>query len=231
VTGRLVTVTLHDARLQLRYGIYAAYAVVVAVYVGLLFWLGPWLPDWAAAFIIFSDPAALGFFFLGALMMLERSEGVRSALATAPIRVGDYLGGKMITLTALALVASTILHIASMRSGNAALLAATVILTSIQYIGIGVPIARRFKTVSGYLMGSAGFMTPAIAPAFLALLDPFPIWIAVVPAVSQFRLMLVATGAADAGISEIALLLAVAIAAAFVGLLLAYRSLRLEFGR
>ena len=49
------------------------------------------LPDWAAAFIIFTDPAALGFFFLGALMMLERSEGVRTALATTPLSLLDYL--------------------------------------------------------------------------------------------------------------------------------------------
>lgn len=231
MSSRLLTITLHDARLQLRYGVYAAYALVVAVYVGMLVWSAPWLPDWTAAFIIFSDPAALGFFFLGALMMLERSEGVRAALATAPLSVGHYLGGKMVTLTAMALVASTILHIASMRSGNVALLAITVILTSIQYIGIGVPIARRFKTVSGYLMGSAGFLTPVIAPGFLALLDPFPAWLAIIPAVSQFRLMLVATGATEGGSWDLALLLAVAIAAAIGGWLLASRSLRQEFGR
>ena len=59
-------------------------------------------------------------------------------------------------------------------AGTSLLLLSTVALTSVQYIGIGVPIALRFKTVSGYLMGSAGFLTPVIAPAFLALLDPFP---------------------------------------------------------
>ena len=231
MSSRILTMTLHDARLQFRYGIYAAYAVVVAVYVALLLWLAPWLPDWTPAFIVFSDPAALGFFFLGALMMLERSEGVRTALATAPLTVGDYLGGKVITLTGLALIASTILHLASMRPGNIALLSIVVASTSVQYVGIGVPIARRFSTVSGYLMGSAGFLTPVIAPAFLALLDPFPTWLAIIPAVSQLRLMLVATGAADNGADELAFMLAVVFAAACGGMLLAYRSLRREFWR
>lgn len=137
----------------------------------------------------------------------------------------------MVTLTAMALVASSILHLASMRPGNAVLLAVTIILTSIQYIGIGVPIARRFKTVSGYLMGSAGFLTPLIAPAFLALLDPFPTWPTIIPAVSQFRLMLVATGAAETNAWGLIFPLAVAIAAATGGLFLAYRSLQQEFGR
>ena len=55
---------------------------------------GPHLPAWAPAFIIFTDPAALGFFFLGALMMLERSEGVRTALAVTPLSAADYLTAK-----------------------------------------------------------------------------------------------------------------------------------------
>jgi len=229
--SRMLTMTLNDARLQFRYGIYAAYAVVVAMYVGFLASLAPWLPDWAPAFIIFSDPAGLGFFFLGALMMLERSEGVRTALATAPLTIADYMGGKLLTLTTLSVVASTILHLASMRGGNIVLLAATVVLTSIQYIGIGVPIARRFKTVSGYIMGSAGFLTPAIAPGLLALVDPFPTWLAIIPAVSQLRLMLIATGTVQSSPGDLALMLIVAIAAACGGLFLAWRSLQMEFGR
>ena len=56
---------------------------------------------------------------------------------------------------------------------NLALLFLTVALTSVQYIGIGIPIALHFRTVSGYLLGSAAFLTPLIAPAFLALLEPF----------------------------------------------------------
>ena len=61
----------------------------------------------------------------------------------------------MRTLTAVALIACAILLLFIHRPANPALLLLTVALTSIQYIGIGVPIALRFKTVSGYLMGSA----------------------------------------------------------------------------
>jgi fluoroquinolone transport system permease protein len=220
----------HETRLLYRYGIYAAYAVVVAVYVGILLTAPDQLPDWAAAFIIFSDPAALGFFFLGALMMLERSEGTRVALATTPLSHMDYLWAKMLTLTGLALVACGALFLAH-GSGNPALLFLTVALTSFQFIGIGVPIALRFRTVSGYLMGSAGFLTPVIAPAFLALLDPFPLWLAVIPSVSQFRLMLIATDAAIAGPLDLIVMLAVSFAAALLGIWIARRALAEEFGR
>ena len=230
MTSNLAVLVLHDARLQLRYGIFAAYAVVVAIYVGVLLSVGPHLPQWAPAFIIFTDPAALGFFFLGGLMMLERSEGVRTALATTPLSMIDYLAAKTLTLTGLALLACIALYLAH-GTGNAALLLGTVALTSFQYVGIGVPIALRFKTVSGYLMGSTGFLTPVIAPAFLALLEPFPLWLTAIPSVSQFRLMLVATGAATAAPAELAIMLAISIASAAGALWIARRALTREFGR
>jgi fluoroquinolone transport system permease protein len=228
--SNLATLVIHDARLQLRYGIFAAYAVVVAIYVGVLLSAGPRLPQWAPAFIIFTDPAALGFFFLGGLMMLERSEGVRTALATTPLSLRDYLASKALTLTALALLACIALYLAH-GTGNAALLLSTVALTSFQYIGIGVPIALRFKTVSGYLMGSTGFLTPVIAPAFLALLDPFPFWLVLIPSVSQFRLMLVATGAAASPSDQIAIMLAICVVTAIGALWIARSALAREFGR
>ena len=42
-------------------------------------------------------------------MMLEKSEGVRSALAVAPLGASDYLVGKVITLTGMATLSSALL--------------------------------------------------------------------------------------------------------------------------
>lgn len=231
MSSRLATLIVHDARLQYRYGIYLAYAFVIALYVGILVSAGPWLPAWGPALIIFTDPAALGFFFLGALMMLEKSERVRTALAVAPLSAADYYLAKLVTLTGLVLVACAILVLFLHQGADPALLLLTVALTSIQYVGIGVPIAMTFRTVNGYLIGSAGFLTPVIAPGFLALLDPMPIWLALIPAVSQFRLILVATGATGAGLAEIIVMLAVCAVAAGAASWLALWALRRELGR
>ena len=88
MSGNVIHLLRHDARLQWRYGIYAAYGVVLAFYVALLVSGRQRLPAWVPGVIIFTDPAALGFYFLGALMMLERAEGVRTALAVSPLRLG-----------------------------------------------------------------------------------------------------------------------------------------------
>ena len=171
MAARAWTLAAHDIRLQWRYGTYLAYGFVLAVYVGVMVWAGPHLPAWAPAVIVFTDPAALGFFFLGALMMLERAERVTAALAVARLSAADYFAAKCGTLTGVALIACAVLLLFIHRPAHPALLLLTVALTSVQYLGIGVPIALRFNTVSAYLIGSAGFLTPLIAPGALALID------------------------------------------------------------
>lgn len=231
MSNRALVLIGHDLRLQYRYGIYAAYAVVVAFYVGVLLLLGPLLPAWVPAVIIFTDPAAVAFFFLGALLMLERAEGVRVALATAPVTAVDYLAGKTATLVGLAVASSMLLLPFMPHAGNSALLLATVGLTALQYLGIGIPIGLRFRTVNGYLIGSAAFLTPLIAPALLAFIEPFPLPLALIPAVSQFRLLLAATGVASITAVEMSLMLMVSTLAAIAAIWLAVRALRRELGK
>jgi fluoroquinolone transport system permease protein len=226
---RLLVLLRHELRMQWRYGIMAAYAVVIAFYAALLGWQPAHLPSWTLALIVFTDPAAISFFFLGALMMLERAEGVRSALSTTPMRSGEYLFAKGATLTALAVLACAVLSCFESQT-DLPLLLISVVLTSVQYLGIGVPIALRFRTVSGYLVGSSAFLIPLVAPGLLALLDPMPTALLLLPAAAQFKLMLVSTGAATAGAAEIALMLGVSTAAAGAAVAIALRSLRHEFG-
>lgn len=220
----------NDARQQYRYGIYAAYAFVVAFYVLVLTVGRGVLPDWAVALVIYTDPAAVGFFFLGALMMLEKAEGVRAALAVSPARAVQYLAGKLVTLTMLALVACGVLLLVH-PAPQPVLLLVAVALTSAAFLGVGVPIALRFRTVSGYLIGSSGFLTPLIGPAFLALMEPMPQWLGLWPPVAQFRLILIALGYVSADAASLFLLLAVAAAAALAGLWVARRALVAELGK
>ena len=231
MAARAWTLAAHDMRLQWRYGIYVAYGFVLVLYIGILAGVGSHLPAWVPAVIIFTDPAALGFFFLGALMMLEKAEGVTTALAVAPLAPADYFIAKCATLTAVALIACVILLLFIHRPADPALLFLTVALTSIQYIGVGVPMALRFNTVSAYLIGSGALLTPLIAPGLLALADGLPQPFLLIPAVAQLRLMLVTTGAASATGGEIALCLSVCLAAAAGAVWLAVKTLAREFGR
>lgn len=229
--SNLLALASHDARLQYRYGIYAAYAFVVGFYVLALTVGRNVLPDWAIGFIVYTDPAAVGFFFLGALMMLEKAEGVRVALAASPVTAAQYLAGKMITLNGLALLACVVLMLVHSSTPHPLLLIVAVILTSICFTGIGVPIALRFRTVNGYLVGSGALLAPIIAPAFLALLDPMPVWLGLWPPIAQFRLILIAFGYASDGALETWTFPVVSAAAAVAATVYALATLRRELGK
>lgn len=231
MANRLVTLMRHDARLQWRYGIYIAYAFVIGFYVLMLIQLGNYLPGWMPALVIFTDPSVLGFFFLGALMMLEKAENTRNALAVAPLSAANYFWSKTITLTVIALIAALVMAPFVHGDVNWLLLVAAVTLTSVQFIGVAVPAALHFKTVTGYLIGSAGFLTPVIGPGFIALLDPMPFWATLIPAASQFKLILVATGTHGASTLEISLMLLVSAVVAIAATLWALNVLGKEIGR
>ncbi|NOZ32137.1 MAG: hypothetical protein GXP01_03480 [Alphaproteobacteria bacterium] len=220
----------HDGRLFYRYGIIAANGVVVAIYALGLFLGGDWIPRQIIALIIMTDPAVLGFTFLGGLMLLERGEHSRMALAATPLSAARYAASKTIMLTAITMVAVIILALFLSFELNWWLYLATVLLTSVHYIGLAAAIAPRFRTVTGFLIGTSAILLPVILPGVLSVFIALPAVFIGIPAVSQFRLMMVALGADPANPVEIAAMLAVAIATAAGALWYAERQLRFEFG-
>lgn len=228
--ARLVALAANDFRLQFRYGIYYAYAFVIAFYVILLVWGGKYLPPWLGALVIFTDPTVIGFFFLGALMMLEKNENTRNALAMTPISASDFFWAKCLTLTSVSLIAVTVLTPFLHEGVNWPMLAGAVVLASIFFLGIGVPAALFFKSVTSFLIGASGWLIPVIVPGFLALLDPMPLWVILIPTAAQFKLILIATGTGSASSLEVTTMFAVCFIAMVGAAWLAIGQLKKELG-
>ena len=75
-----------DMKFQARYGFYLLYGFLTALYAAVLLSLPQAWQANAAALLIFSDPAALGLFFMGAILLLETSQRVTSFFAVSPIK-------------------------------------------------------------------------------------------------------------------------------------------------
>ncbi|MCB1518671.1 MAG: hypothetical protein KDJ19_13780 [Hyphomicrobiaceae bacterium] len=221
----------NEVRLQQRYGIYIAYGVVVLFYVVTLMYLAPFFPVWLPALIIYTDPAAVGFFFLGALMMLEKGQATRMALGVTPVSAFDYFSAKAISLAAISIVAVTILSFLIPAGVNHVLLLTIALISSVQFIALGVPTALYFKTVTSYLMGAAGILAPFVIPAGLAFLDQMPVWAMLWPPAADLRLIMVATGAATNTGFEIAIMFAASLAGTTLAVWYATKRLEEEFGR
>lgn len=230
MTARLRALVRHDLRLQRRYGIIAACAVVIVLTALAVYLLKDIMPSWFIGLVIFTDNAAVGFFFFGGMVLLERAERVRDALAVTPVSGSEYLASKTVTFTALALAAVIAIALASGKTVNWPLYLVAVTITSVFYLGLAGWMAARVRTVTGYITLSVVCFVPVILPGAFALMEPMPLALAVIPTAAQFDLVL--AGLQDAEISVVRLV-ALAISASF-GAGIAYyagmRALRSEFG-
>ena len=103
---RLLRTLRWDIVFQWRYGLYLATAVSTLVILLVVRQIPAALLDLALPFVIFSDLALVGFYFIAALVLFEKAEGTLLALVVSPLRFGEYLTSKLTTLTGLALVIS-----------------------------------------------------------------------------------------------------------------------------
>ena len=137
---RLFNLLFWDMRFQLRYGFYLLYTFLTLFYVIVL----AALPDsWrriTAAVLIFSDPAAMGLFFMGAIVLLEKSQRVTSFLAVSPLKVFEYVTSKVLTLSFIAIIVAGILSKASGCGSLISVIVATKIKSLNQFILYTVPV-------------------------------------------------------------------------------------------
>lgn len=107
--GRL---TVWDMKFQIKYGFYLLYSVLTVIYLIILLAMPESWRTAAAAILIFSDPAAMGLFFMGAIVLLEKSQKVPCAYAVSPVRAIDYIGAKVISLCTISIAVAAILAVA-----------------------------------------------------------------------------------------------------------------------
>ena len=227
----LFALTKNDFRLQWRYRIIAAYMVVIALYAIIIITANNMLPAWAVAIVIYSDPAVLGFFFLGGLMMLEKGENVRAALAMSAISPTQYLAAKSISLTIVALGAVLVLALCAQLPFTALpLVLFATATTSVMFVCIGAVVALKFNTINGYLIGSVPLVAPLIAPAALNLFDPLPLYAFVLPPAAQLKLLLVGFGVGSTSEATISVCVVSCLAGAFGSFFIAQQLLKKELG-
>lgn len=153
--SRLAAAVRLDLLLQLRYGFYYAAAFVTLVWIALLYPLPDSLLDLAVTFVIFTDLAVTGYYFIAGMVLFEKGERTLFALLSTPLRFREYLASKLSTLTALAAVASLVVVVAAYGLGfDVGLLMLGVVLMSLICLLIGFIVVAPFDSISRYLIPS-----------------------------------------------------------------------------
>ncbi|MFC7203328.1 ABC transporter permease [Haloferax namakaokahaiae] len=166
------SMTEWDARLQYRYGFYAIYAVVTALFIVGLKQLPASAQTSGLVLILFSDPGFLGFYFVGALVLFEKNEGVLDALVSSPLSVRDYLVSKAASLSFIALLGATTVALFVYGPGfDWVWFVLGIGLTAVVFTLLGFVAVARFDTLNTYFMTAILYLTPLSLP----LLDFFGI--------------------------------------------------------
>jgi fluoroquinolone transport system permease protein len=158
---------LSDIRFQFRYGFYSIYLVFTLVYVGLLFALpDAWRTD-AALIMIFTDPAAMGLFFMGAIVLFEKNERVLDSLAVSPVAPAEYVLSKLVSIGLIATLVAAVIGAAAGAIGNAALFLLSVFLCSCLFSGLGLIAACKIKTLNQFFLFTVPMEVLTAVPALL----------------------------------------------------------------
>ena len=152
---RLAATLRTDVRVQVRNGFYLATAFVVTGSILVLRWLPPEAAALLLPVVLLENVVVNTFYFVSALLLLERGEGTFAAQSVTPLRVGEYLASKVVTLTALSLVEGLLIAFAvGGLDGRLARTALGIALAAVLFCLSGIALIVRYEAINEFIMPS-----------------------------------------------------------------------------
>ena len=131
-----------------------------------------WKTD-IASIMIYSDPAAMGLFFMGAIVLLEKSQKVLNAMVVSPVKVSEYILSKTIALITISTIIALILGLVS---GSKHLLGIAVgtALSSAIFTMLGIIAASRISNLNQFLIVIMPIEIVCFVPPIVGLFIKLP---------------------------------------------------------
>lgn len=168
--GRLICGDIH---FQWKYGFYFIYFILTVLYVcGIAALTGHWKTD-IASIMIYSDPAAMGLFFMGAIVLLEKSQKVLNAMVVSPVKVSEYILSKTVALIAISTVIAMILGLVS-GSNQLLSIAVGTALTSAIFTMLGIIAATKISNLNQFLIVIMPIEIVCFVPPIVGLFVKLP---------------------------------------------------------
>lgn len=161
---RSIALTKGDIRFQWKYGFYFIYLVLVILYSALLSFLPYNVKTIMCDILVYSDPAAMGMFFMGAIVLLEKSQRVLNSIALSPVTPQQYIAGKVCSIGFISLVVGLVLLL-QVRQDHILVAAFGIIMSSVCYTLCGIIVGTNINSLTGYICGTIlfeiiGFILP-----------------------------------------------------------------------
>jgi fluoroquinolone transport system permease protein len=148
-----------DVVLQFRNGFHYAVVFVLVCWAVVLTQLPRLDWDWILPPVVFGNLSMVSFYFIGGLVLLEKGEGTLEAQTVTPLRTGEYLASKVVTLTVLSLAENLIMVACAVGLGFRVVpLAAGIVLASVLYAFVGFVAVSRYDAINEFIFPSVFYL-------------------------------------------------------------------------
>ncbi len=146
-----------DIRFQFRHGFYYVYAILTVLYIIVLRLLPETLVHPGLTLILFTDICTLGFFFIGAIVILERGQNLTESLFVTPLRLHEYLLAKILSFLLLSIVSALLIMLGASVGGQDLMwFIFGIIFSALIYTLFGLIFAARARHVNDYFVKALG---------------------------------------------------------------------------
>ena len=158
--ARLIATFKNDVVLQFRQGFYYATLAVLALWLGLISILPPQASVYMPAMLL-TNMVITTFFFVGGLVLMEKSQGVLEGLIVSPLRPEEYLASKICSLGLIAVAESVLIVVMGLVMGfisppvNWLWLVVGLMIDALVFTLLGFLMIVRYDSINEYLMPAA----------------------------------------------------------------------------
>lgn len=185
---RTKALLIGDIRFQFKYGFYFLYLVFTILYVSLLYLLPPAWREQGAVLMLFSDPAAMGLFFMGAIVLFEKGERVLDSIAISPVKPMEYVISKLLSIGLISTVVGLLIGLGGGVISNPVLFVAGVFFGSCLFSAIGLMVAANIKSLNQFVVATIPAEILINLPAIAWLFGWRPQWLIAHPGVCIIEL-------------------------------------------
>lgn len=166
--------------IQSRHRLLHAAAVIVIVWIAVLRRLPPDSAAMIVPVVIFAELSIIGFFFLAAQLLFERSQAVLQALIVSRLTDAHYILSRCASLALVALAGSVAVGVFSPGTvRNFPLLVAGSVLTALLYELIAIIIVVRYRSINDFIAIALLWFLPLNLPllTYFGLYDTGLSWL------------------------------------------------------
>lgn len=178
-----------DIRFQFKYGFYFLYTFFTIFYIGLLSAFPEGWREKGAILMIFSDPAAMGLYFMGAIVLFEKSERVVDSIAVSPVRTYEYMLSKLFSIGMISVIVALIIGFFSGAVKITMNYIMGIFLCSCLFSAVGLVIATRSISLNSFIIATIPAQLIINIPAVAWLFGWRPFWMLIHPGASMMELV------------------------------------------